>query len=467
MVVAAIVFPTECGLVGELLFLDEVDPAQLCGVHVHLDRQHFDHPLDEVHRLGHAEGTAVADPARRFVGVDTVNSQIRGWDVIRARADIHETCGELRRVSASVKAAVVRGHFAPQAGDLAFGRSRDFALHPVVAGKGGGHQVFHPVFDPLHRNAGDDRSNDRTNVAGIRADLVAKAPADIRRDDADVVLFDARNQADDRPDRVRCLERAIEGQLAVHLVHRGHTAAGFQRARVRAVVVHGLFGDDLSAVDDLAGGFFLADFPCEDVVVMFAWSMSAVRQRAVLGHQILAQNGVRFHRFKRIDNHRQFFVVHVDQFDRVGCDVAVLGHHIGNLLALEQNLAVGQNHLLVACQGRHPVQTQGPQIVRSQNRNDPVQGECSRCVDRLDPRMGIGRSDKVPEQHPRHFDVVNVVAFALCETGILDALALAAHATQRFDALLACNSCIVLHSAASLDALISAAAARMDFTMFW
>jgi hypothetical protein len=68
---------------------------------------------------------------------------------------------------------------------------RDLALHPVVAGEGGGHQVVHPVLDPFHRLAGDDRGDDGADVARIDADLVAEAAADVGRDDADVVLGDA------------------------------------------------------------------------------------------------------------------------------------------------------------------------------------------------------------------------------------------------------------------------------------
>ena len=193
MIVAAVILPTQGGLIGELLFFDEVDPAQFGGVHVQLNRQNLDHPLDEVDGLCHAERTAVTDTARRLVGIDAIDGEIGHRDVIGARADVHESGRELGRVGASVKPTVVGRCVAPKAKDLTLFGGCDLTLHPIVPGEGRGHQIVHPVFDPLDRLACHDGGHDRTDITRIGAHLVAKATADIRRHHADVVLFDAGN----------------------------------------------------------------------------------------------------------------------------------------------------------------------------------------------------------------------------------------------------------------------------------
>ena len=220
VVVAAVVLPAERRVVGELLLADEVLHPELGRVHAELGRQHVDHALDEVGRLGHPERAAVGDPARRLVGVDAVDGEIRHRDVVAAGADVEEAGRELGRVGAGVEGAVVGGGVAPEAGDPAVLRRGDAPVHGVVAGEAGGHQVLHPVLDPLHRLAGDDRGDDGADVARVDRDLVAEAAADVGGDDADVVLGDAGDERGDGADRVRGLEGAPDGQLAVDLVHR-------------------------------------------------------------------------------------------------------------------------------------------------------------------------------------------------------------------------------------------------------
>ena len=126
-------------------------------------------------------------------------------------------------------------------------------------------------------------------------------------------------------------------------------------------------------------------------------------------------------------------------------------------MPLKQHLAIGQNHLLVTGQRRHPVQAQRTQIVSCQHRQNAGHLECRILVDAFYPRMRIGRADKVSKQHAVQFDIIDVVAFALRKPGILYPLARAAHAFEVIDPFLACD--FVFHSAASLAALIWAAAA--------
>ena len=79
-----------------------------------------------------------------------------------------------------------------------------------------------------------------------------------------------------------------------------------------------------------------------------------------------------------------------------------------------------------------------------------------------------GERDEVAVQHARQLQVVDVVAFALDEADVLDALALAAHALELFGAL-GGGGGRVGHSAASWNGtpLSLAAAYWMALTMFW
>src|SRR3546814_9807932 len=64
----------------------------------------------------------------------------------------------------------------------------------IVAREGRGREVLHAVLYPLHRHTQHDRADDGADVAWIDADLVAEAAADVRRDDVDLVLGNARQQ---------------------------------------------------------------------------------------------------------------------------------------------------------------------------------------------------------------------------------------------------------------------------------
>lgn len=83
---------------------------------------------------------------------------------------------------------------------------------------GRGHQVVHAVFNPFHGFACDDGCDDGTDIAGIDPDLVAKATTNIGRDNADIAFRDTRKKRCHGAHDVRCLEGALNRQLAVDLV---------------------------------------------------------------------------------------------------------------------------------------------------------------------------------------------------------------------------------------------------------
>ena len=120
--------------------------------------------------------------------------------------------------------------------DLAVARGGDLPAHQVVAGEPGAHQVLRAVLHPLHRLAGEDRADHGAHVAGIDRHLVAEAAPDVGRDDADLVLRQARHDRVERAVGVRRLRRRPERQLAGHAVAVGDRAAGLHGRRVAARV---------------------------------------------------------------------------------------------------------------------------------------------------------------------------------------------------------------------------------------
>ena len=168
-----------------------------------------------------------------------------------------------------------------------------------------------------------------------------------------------------------------------------------------------------------------------------------------------------------IDERRQLLVVDLDQLDGVGRRIAVLGDDEGDLLALEQHLLVGQHRLHVAGERRHVVEIERLQVVGGEDRLDARHLERGRRVDRLDARVAVGRADEIAEQHARHLDVVDIVALALDEAGVLDAPAGAA------EALAACRRvpCDAglrdVHSAASFFGAHVDGGGSIALTMFW
>src|SRR5262249_4453369 len=142
--------------------------------------------------------------------------------------------------------------------------------------------------------------------------------------------------------------------------------------------------------------------------------------------------------------------------------------HERHLLVLEQDLAVGQNHLHVARERRHPGEVDGLQRLGGDDRKHAGHFQRLLAVDRFDPRMRMRRADEIAMQHARQFYVVDVIALSLRKADVLDALALAAETFEGGGALFPRGSHVV-HSAASLNStpFCLAAAYWIALTMFW
>ena len=233
-----------------------------------------------------------------------------------------------------------------------------------------------------------------------------------------------------------------------------------------ALVAEEVLRRDLGLGEGGVGQFLVADLPVEDVVRVAARPVSAI----LLVLDVLAQDGrILVHRLERIDDNREGLVLDLDQVRGVGGDIAVGGDDEGDLLVLEQDLAVGEHHLDVAGEGRHPGQIDALEILGGEDREDARHGLGLGRVDLHDAGVGVARAMEVAVQHAGQLDVVDVVAAALREAHVLDALALAAHALKLFGALERSGSGGVVHSAASLNSrpAILAAAYWIALTMFW
>ncbi len=190
-VVAAVVLPAERRLVGELLRLDEVLHPEFGRVRAELVGHDVHHALDRVHGLGDAEGAAIGDAAGRLVGVDAVDLDVRGLQVVGPGADVEEPGRELGRIRGRVGVAVVGQRLDPQRGERPVLLGGQLRGDVVVAREGVRLEILHAVLDPLHRLAGEHRGGHRDHVARVDRHLAPEPAADVRGDDADLVLFAA------------------------------------------------------------------------------------------------------------------------------------------------------------------------------------------------------------------------------------------------------------------------------------
>ena len=230
--------------------------------------QQVDHALDQVHRLGDPERAGVGDTARRLVGVHAGDLAVRGPQVVGAGEDVEEPGRELGRLGRAVERAVVGQHLGPQAEDPAVPGRGDLAVHVVVAGERGGHQVLRPVLHPLDRLAGDDRADDRAARSPGRSATLLPNPPPMS---GEMIRILCSGRPVTSAYSVRCACGAWrggpDGELAADLVHVGHRAAGLQRGRVDARVEHVLGDHDVGGGEHRVGRRLVPGRPVEDVVV--------------------------------------------------------------------------------------------------------------------------------------------------------------------------------------------------------
>ena len=128
------------------------------------------------------------------------------------------------------------------------------------------------------------------------------------------------------------------------------------------------------------------------------------------------------HRLLGRDDGRQRLVVDLDQLQRVFRDVPVGGDDSGHFLALVAHLVGDQHRLGVARQRRHPGQVVLGHELAGDDRDDAVDRGRGRGVDAAQARVGQRRPQNGHVQHAREHQVVQEVALAFDQPGVLVAV---------------------------------------------
>ena len=419
LVVAGVVGPAGLVLVGELLGLDEALHPQLGGVDVHLERELADEALDQEDGLGDPERAAVGDAAGRLVRVDGLDAAVRRLEVVGAGEHVEEPRGELRGLRRAVEGAVVGDHVDLRARDPPV-LGADPAAHDVVAREAGGHQVLRAVLDPLDGLAGDDRADDRADVAGIDGHLVPEAAPDVVGHDPDHLLGQAGDLRVDGPVQVRRLVAVVDVELTRLRVHVGDHPAGLERRRMAARVDHVPLDDHVRLREDALALLGVAGLPEGRSQVV------GLVRLVVPDHR-----RVRVERLAGVDDRGQRVVLDVDQGQRVTRRVAVLGDHERDLLALEADLVAGQHGLRVVGERRHPGEAERLEVLGGDHPVHLRVRERAGGVDRDDPRVRVRAAQHGAVEHPGKDDVVEVLPLPPDEARVLLALHVAV-ADRRF-----------------------------------
>src|SRR6185369_10854809 len=113
--------------------LDEILQSKLSRVHPDLVRENVGHTLDSVNGLSHSERATIGDASRRFVSVDTVNFDVRGFEIIRPRADMKQTGGKLRGIRCRICVTMIGDGLDAQGRDRAVFLSGKLSSDVIIA----------------------------------------------------------------------------------------------------------------------------------------------------------------------------------------------------------------------------------------------------------------------------------------------------------------------------------------------
>jgi hypothetical protein len=279
-------------------------------------------------------------------------------------------------------------------------------------------------------------------------DLHAEAAADVRGDDADLVLGHAELARHEQPDQVRVLARQVEREGAGAEV--GHAGARLDRRAGRAVV------DDPALDHDVGLGpgrvhVAAADRP----LVRLVGAELLVHERRPGLEGLLG-----------VDHHGQRVVLDDDLLGGVDDAVLVAADDDGDGLADVLDDAVpGQRPRLRRLDldsrrdPHHRERRLELEVVAGEDRVDARRLLGGRGVDRDDPGVRLGRPDDGHVEHPREHEVVHVTAAPGDHPGVL-------LATQRLaDPLVAGRR--LLHGAHAGTPFVVSAASSTALTMLW
>ena len=89
-IITRVVLPTQCGAVGELIFLNEVLKPKICRIPSQLLGKHIRNSLNCVHSFRHSERTTIGDSSWWLVCVNRVHLSEGRWNIVRTRYDREE-----------------------------------------------------------------------------------------------------------------------------------------------------------------------------------------------------------------------------------------------------------------------------------------------------------------------------------------------------------------------------------------
>ncbi len=291
--------------------------------------------------------------------------------------------------------------------DAAFGIESQLAAHVEVAGEARGDEVLGTGLHPLHRAPDEQRGRRCYHVARIDGHLVAEAAADVRRDDADVLLGEPGHQGEQGAVGVRRLRGEVDRRLTRRRVDVGNRAACLQRRWVGPGIV-GVERDHVVRLrEGPVGGRLVARLPEVGAVVRLALFLVTDQRRA------------RLHGLPGVGDGGQLLVVHEDEGEGVAGHVGVLGDHRRHLLTLVPHLVGGQHCLGVSGEGGHPGQVVRLEVLAGDHRHHAGQLGRFFGVDGEDLGVGHRAAQDRHVQHPRQHHVVDVGAGPLDEAIIL------------------------------------------------
>ena len=222
------------------------------------------------------------------------------------------------------------------------------------------------------------------------------------------IFRNAGHDRERRPVHVWRLRRHVKIQPA-HRVEVRDAAARFERSRMTTLEPDTLTHALRAVLEGLRGGRLVANLPVVDVIRLL--------------FTVWPQDDLVFFRRKGICDDGQRFVLDLHRLCAVFGSRARFGKHGRHFLVLKQHLADGQHHLFVEPVKRwQPSQPGRFEILPRDHRLHAGHVHRRTDVDVLDRRVRVRTAGDRRVQHPRHRDVVHVVALALKEAGILLAL---------------------------------------------
>ena len=284
----------------------------------------------------------------------------------------------------------LRGEAHPEPEHAAVGGGGRLDLRHLLARVRGGQEVLAPLFHPLHRAAQEARDRGDREVLGEDVELLAKAPADVRHDDAHAV----RRQSE------------VGGERLAQEVRRLGARPDLETQGLRPA------GDESARLDGGGGAAGVAEGLAHDVggpgegPVEITGGVLRVEEHLSRGR-------------------RQRRVGHGDPLPRVRGQVGRRRGHRGDGLAGKAHPAVGEGRPFgrPEARGLEPGRERPHALAKLRRGHDGGDaGECQSLagVDPLDARVGVRTPDEGEGAELRQAEVVEVATGTGQEPRVLD-----------------------------------------------